>query len=285
MGILYVVATPIGNLGDLSSRAIDTLKKVDLILAEDTRQTIKLLNHFDIKNKMISYHKYNESKTSDGIIKDLLNGKNIALVSDAGTPCISDPGYILVKKAREKNIEVLGIPGCSAVIDALSVGGLDTSSFTFYGFVPTENKQKKELFEEIKSSNVKTKVLYESPKRILKVLDEVNNEMPGCMVCVCTELTKLHEKSFYGKIDEVKEKLSKDSSAMKGEYVILISNDPVLNKKEEFSIEALLIDEIIKNGCSIKEAISILNKKYNDLSKKDIYNASLNLKSFISKIK
>ena len=173
MGTLYVVATPIGNLSDFSKRAIDTLKDCDLILAEDTRQTIKLLNHFDIKNKMISYHKYNEKSKSDEIINELKNGKNISLVSDAGTPCISDPGYILIKKARENNIEVIGIPGCSAIIDALSISGLDTSSFTFYGFVPTDNKSKDELFNEIKHSNVKVKVLYESPKRLIKLLENI----------------------------------------------------------------------------------------------------------------
>ena len=170
MGILYVVATPIGNLSDFSPRAIETLKNSDIILVEDTRQTIKLLNHFNIKVKMISYHKFNELKRCDEIINYINEGKKISLVSDAGTPCISDPGYLLVKKARENNIDVIGIPGCSAVIDALQISGLDTSSFTFYGFVPTENKKKKELYAEIKKSKVKTKVLYESPKRILNLL-------------------------------------------------------------------------------------------------------------------
>ncbi len=173
MGTLFVVATPIGNLNDLSPRAIETLRIADYILVEDTRQTIKLLNHFDIKNKMVSYHKFNEKERSSEIISDLKDGKNVALVSDAGTPCISDPGYILVKVALENNIKVIGIPGCSAVITALSIGGLDTSSFTFYGFVPTENKPRKELFNKIKESDIKTKVVYESPKRIIKLLTDL----------------------------------------------------------------------------------------------------------------
>lgn len=283
MGTLFVVATPIGNLSDLSPRAIETLKNADYILAEDTRQTIKLLNHFDIKNKMVSYHKFNEKERTVEIISDLKNDKNIALVSDAGTPCISDPGYILVKEALENDIKVIGVPGCSAVITALSIGGLDTSSFTFYGFVPTENKQKKELFNKIKTSDIRTKVIYESPKRIIKLLKDLNNEIPGCMVSVCSELTKLHESCIHGKIDEVYEKMKDDPNSLKGEYVVLISNGPEKLEKENISIEAMLIDVMIKENCSIKEAISILNKQNDNLSKKDIYNASLNLKEILKR--
>ena len=281
MGTLYVVATPIGNLNDLSPRAIEILKDCDYILVEDTRQTIKLLNHFNIKNKMVAYHKYNEKERVEGIIGDLNTGKNIALVSDAGTPCISDPGYILINTARENGIEILAVPGCSAVISALSVSGLDTSSFTFYGFVPTQNKQKKELFDEIRKSKVKTKVLYESPKRILKLLTEIKCEIPGCVVCVCSELTKIHEKSIYGKIEEVYEVLSNDSNALKGEYVVLISNDVIPNKEDSNTIESLLIDKMVKNDISLKEAIDLLNEENSDISKKDIYNAGLNLKNIL----
>lgn len=282
MGNLYVVATPIGNLNDLSPRAIETLKNSDLILVEDTRQTIKLLNYFDIKTKMVSYHKFNENKRTEEIIEDLKNGKNISLVSDAGTPCISDPGYILIKCARENNINVIGVPGCSAFVTALSVGGLDTSSFTFYGFVPSENKDKKALYDEIKHSSVSTKILYESPKRILKLLKELINEMPGSIVCVCSELTKLHEKSFYGKIEDVYEKMSDYPSIEKGEYVILLSNNPINEQKDDnLSIEALIIDEMVKNNCTIKDAVNILNLKNKDLSKREIYNASLKLKEIL----
>lgn len=281
MGTLYVVATPIGNLGDFSPRAIEILKNSDLILVEDTRQTIKLLNHFEIKTKMVSYHKFNETKRTNEIIDDLINGNVISLVSDAGTPCISDPGYILVKEAREKGINVIGIPGASAVITALSIGGLDTSSFTFYGFVPTDNKPKKELFEAIKSSDVKTKVVYESPKRLLKFIEELKHEIPGCVVCVCSELTKVHESSIYGKIEEVYEKLIENKENIKGEYVILISNEVVIEKIEEISLEALIIDAVKKYNCTIKEAIDIVNKNNKEVSKKDIYNASLNLKKII----
>lgn len=280
MGTLYVVATPIGNLNDFSPRAIKTLKESDLILVEDTRQTIKLLNHFDIKTKMVSYHKFNESKRTEEVIEELKLGKNISLVSDAGTPCISDPGYILVKKVREENIDVIGIPGCSAVITALSIGGLDTSSFCFYGFVPTVMKDKKHLFDRIKHSDVKTKVIYESPKRILKLLSEIKKEIPGCVVCVCNELTKIHENAVYGKIEEVYEKISSNVDSQKGEYVVLINNEPIRRKMDEtISLEAKIVEEMKKNNCSLKDAIKKVSDKNEDISKKDIYNASLNLKN------
>ena len=281
MGTLFVVATPIGNLSDFSLRGIETLKTCDYILAEDTRQTIKLLNHFEIKNKMVSYHKFNEEKKSVSVIEDLKSGKNIALVSDAGTPCISDPGYILVKHARENNIKVASVPGCSAVIAALSAGGLDTSTFTFYGFVPTENKPKKELFESIKHSNVKTKVVYESPKRIIKLLKDLKDEMPGCVICVASEITKVHESYEYGKIEDVYEKMKDNPDSLKGEYVILIQNKKKNKKENAISIEAMLVDIIIKEKRTIKDAIKILNEKQKDISKKDIYNASLNLKEIL----
>ncbi len=281
MGTLFVVATPIGNLNDLSPRAIETLRIADYILVEDTRQTIKLLNHFDIKNKMVSYHKFNEKERSSEIISDLKDGKNVALVSDAGTPCISDPGYILVKVALENNIKVIGIPGCSAVITALSIGGLDTSSFTFYGFVPTENKPRKELFNKIKESDIKTKVVYESPKRIIKLLKDLKFEIPGCVVSVCSELTKLHESCIHGKIEDVYEKMKDDPNSLKGEYVILISNEPKKLEETSISIEALLIDVMVKENCSIKEAVNLVNKQNEDYSKKDIYNAGLKLKDIL----
>ena len=281
MGTLYVVATPIGNLSDFSIRAIDTLKNSDLILAEDTRQTIKLLNHFDINTKMISYHKFNEMQRVNSIINDLKNGKNISLVSDAGTPCISDPGYILVKEARESKIDVIGVPGASAVITALSIGGLDTSSFAFYGFVPTDKKGKDELFDSIKNSNIKTKGVYESPKRVLKLLEDLIREIPGCVVSVCSELTKVHEKCYYGNVEDVYGKMKADSSVEKGEYVVLISNEMQDTEKIDNSIESKIVDIMVKENKTIKEEIDTLNAHNKNLRKKDIYNAGLNLKNII----
>lgn len=281
MGTLFVVATPIGNLSDFSARAIETLKSCDYILAEDTRGTIKLLNHFKIKNRLISYHKFNEEKKSVSVIEDLKNGKDIALVSDAGTPCISDPGYILVKHARENNIKVVAIPGCSALVAALSVGGLDTSTFSFYGFVPTENKPKKELFESIKHADVKTKVVYESPKRIIGFLCELKNEIPGCVVCVASEMTKIHESYEYGKIGDVYEKMKEDTNSLKGEYVVLIQNEKELDAENSVCLEAMIIDVMVKESCSLKDAVNVLNQKQKGVSKKEIYNAGLRLKEIL----
>lgn len=278
MGTLYVVATPIGNLSDFSPRGVETLKNCDLILVEDTRQTIKLLNHFGIKNKMVSYHKFNETKRTKEIIEDLLAGKNIALVSDAGTPCISDPGYILVKEARENGINIIGVSGPSAVITALSTSGIDTTNFSFYGFIPTDNKGKNALYDSLKTSDIATKVLYESPKRVLNSLKELKKEIPGCVVCVCSELTKVHESYIYGKIETVIDKISRESENIKGEYVIVINNERQLNENNEnLSIEARLVDIMIKNNCTVKEAISILSSDKN-VHKNDVYKASLNLK-------
>ena len=284
MGNLYVVATPIGNLSDFSPRAIEVLKGCDLILVEDTRQTIKLLNHFEIKNKMMSYHKFNEAQRTGEIIDVIRGGKNVALVSDAGTPCISDPGYILVKGAKESGINVIGIPGCSAVITALSVSGVDTSSFTFYGFVPIENKSRKELFDEIRESKVRTKVLYESPKRIMKLLEDINNEFPNSLLSVCSEMTKVHEKYFYGSSENVLQQMKQSENVQKGEYVVIIQNEPGLEKEvSNIAIEAKIVDSMIKNNCSLKDAIEEVNKKEKNLTKKEIYSAGLRLKELLKK--
>lgn len=277
--MLYVVATPIGNLNDMSKRAIDTLKEVDLILAEDTRNTIKLLNHFGIKNKMESYHKFNEEEKSETVIKRMKEGLKVALVCDAGTPCISDPGYVLVSKARKEDVEVFVIPGPSASISALSISGLDTSSFSFYGFVPTSNKGRKDLFERLRQSDIETKVLYESPKRILKLLQDLDKEIPGCVVLVCAELTKLHEKSVFGFPRDIYDKMKDDPNTLKGEYVVVLNNKKQEIKNLNVSIEALIVNEMISGGLSIKEAVNKLNNDLKDVSKKDIYNASLNLKN------
>lgn len=279
MGDLYVVATPIGNLSDITIRALDILKTVDYIACEDTRQTIKLLNHYEIKKKMIAYHKFNELSKSDSIIDDLKKGMSVAIVTDAGTPCISDPGYILVKKAREEGINVYGVPGCSAVVTALSVSGLNTSEFAFYGFLSTDNTKFNEEIDRIKNSNVNTFVIYESPKRIVKLLSKLVDVFENAYVYIASDLTKLHERGFFGRIDEVYETIKNDPNIEKGEYAIVIQKE---NKVEiienEVSIEAMLVDTMIKNKCSLKDAIGLLNSNNKNLKKNDIYNASLNIK-------
>lgn len=284
MGTLYVVATPIGNLNDMTKRAIKTLKEVDMILCEDTRTSLKLLNHFDIKNKLVSYHKFNEQEKTNSIIKDLKENKNIALISDAGTPCISDPGYILVKKAREESINVIGVGGISAVITSLSISGLNSDKFTFQGFFPRETKDKNKLIKELETSNINTHIFYESPKRIIKTLEYIKDNLGNIKISVSRELTKLHEKTYQGDITKVLEELKNDEKSTLGEYTFIIEKQEKKEEQNIISIEALLIDKIIKNNISLKEAISTLNKENDNLSKKDIYNASLNLKDVITKL-
>ena len=279
MGKLYVVATPIGNLSDVSFRQIEILKSVDLILCEDTRQSIKLLNHYDIKNKLVSYHKFNEEEKSGKIIEELKKDKNIALISDAGTPLISDPGYVITKMARENNIEVIGIPGPSAVVTALSISGFEVNNFAYYGFFPREEKDKKELIKKINKSDINLFVFYESPKRIKKTLKYLQDNINDLDILVCSDLTKLHEKCYFGPISNVIKELNDNPNSELGEYTFIIRKHNITTENVNTSIEAMLVDIMIKENVNIKEAINILKEKTN-LSKKDIYNASLNLKKY-----
>ena len=278
MGNLYVVATPIGNLSDMTERAIKALKEVDYILCEDTRTSLVLLKHFDINKKLVSYHKFNESERVSSIINDLKKGLDIALISDAGTPCISDPGYVIVKRARENNIPVFGIGGISALVTALSISGLNTNSFTFYGFFPREKKNQDKLFEEINNSKVNTFVFYESPKRIVKTLELFEKNNPKLLVSVSKELTKLHEKNYYGNISKVLDELRKDDKVSAGEYTFVIEKETVLKEGKTSSIESMLVDTMVSNNCTLKEAVDFVNKNNSNISKKEIYNASLKLK-------
>ena len=283
MGTLYVVATPIGNLNDMTKRAIETLKEVDIILCEDTRTSMKLLNNFNIKNKLMSYHKYNEQEQTKNIIKLLKQDKNIAIITDAGTPCISDPGYILVKEARENNITVIPIGGISALITALSASGIETDKFTFQGFFPRETKEKTKLLEELNKTNIKVHIFYESPKRIIKTLEYLKNNLDIEKISIFKELTKLHEKNYYGTLEEVLNKLQNEEKTNQGEYTFIIKTKQKQEKEQNISLEALIIDKLIKEQKTIKEIVEILNKENKNISKKDLYNASLNLKQILKK--
>jgi len=283
MGTLYVVGTPIGNLDDFSKRAVDTLNLVDVILCEDTRHSMILLNHYDIKKRCISYHKFNEKEKVDSIIDMLKKGLNVAIITDAGLPCVSDPGYILVEAARLNDIEVIGVGGISASVTALSISGLKNDSFTFYGFFPRENKDKKSLIETLKKSSVDTFIFYESPKRILKTLEYLKDSLGNIKICVCSDLTKLHEKSYFGTIEKVHNELVNNPNVEKGEYTFVIEKCFVEEEKIDLSIEARLVDIIVKENITLKDAIDILNREDMNLSKKDIYNASLNLKDILKK--
>ena len=280
MGTLYVVATPIGNLKDITYRAVETLNNVDIILCEDTRTSMKLLNHFNIKNKLISYHKFNESDRVHSIITYLEEGNNIALISDAGTPCISDPGYILIKALREKNINVVPIGGISASISALSASGINSDKFVFHGFFPRDTKGKKEIISLI-CSPFNTHIFYESPKRIIKTFKFLNDIFPNCLVSVFKEITKVHEKNYYGKVSKVYEELLNDKDSSLGEYTFIIYNES-LKETNTLSLEALIIDKMIKEEISLKEAINIIRQENNSLSKKDLYNAGLKLKDIFN---
>ena len=216
---LYLVATPIGNLEDITLRALRILKQVDLIAAEDTRHTKKLLSHHQIKNQMISYNDRNKGKKTSGLVKMLRDGKGIALVSDAGTPGISDPGFYLVRECIKNNIEVVPIPGANALLAALTASGMPTDKFSFYGFLPKKEKAKSDFFNLIKSKE-ETIVVYESPYRLIKTLRLMVELIPNHNVVVARELTKKFEELVRGKPKEVLSYFEK--KGVKGEFVILL---------------------------------------------------------------
>ena len=283
MGILYVVATPIGNLDDITKRALDTLNSVDIIACEDTRTSGILLKHFDIVKKTVSYHKFNEKGKSNSLIDDLKNGKNVALISDAGCPCISDPGSILVNEAIKNNIEVIAIPGASATITSLMCSGMDTSSFTFYGFLDRENKKIINELEKIREDSSNIAIIYESPKRIIKLLEKVMDVLNDPVISLCNDLTKKFEKKYYGKTSEVLKELSNNPNSELGEYVLLVEkNKETVTKNDTISYESLIVDEMIKSDCTMKDAIKQVSEKYK-INKNEVYNASLKLKSLFDR--
>ena len=222
MSKLFIVPTPIGNLGDITFRAIETLKSVDLILAEDTRTSLKLLKHYKINSKIESYHMHNEHKKADSIINKISEGNTIALISDAGTPSISDPGFLLVRECIKNNIEVECLPGATALITALVISGLPSDKFLFEGFLPSKKGRTKRLKEL--SNEKKTIIFYESPHRILKTLKDFSNYFsPEKQVSVSREITKIYEETFRGTIEESIEHFEKNKP--KGEFVIVLSTN------------------------------------------------------------
>lgn len=217
--MLYVIATPIGNLGDITFRAIEVLKSVDIVLCEDTRETLKLLNYYGIKKHLLSYYKDNELKRIDRVMEMLKEGKEIALVCDRGTPGISDPAFLLVRQAYKNNIKVIPVPGASSLTSAISVSGIPSDKFSFYGFIP-KGKNKKKVFMENLVDKKETLIFFESVYRIKETLEVIKEVFPGREMTVCRELTKKFEEIKYGKVEEVVDYfLNKES---KGEFVILI---------------------------------------------------------------
>lgn len=282
--MLYVVATPIGNLGDMSPRAVETLKSVSLIAAEDTRVTMKLLNRFDIRTELISCHRHNEIGVAERIVERMLS-ENIdaALVTDAGTPAISDPGTHLARIAAQAGIPVLAVAGPSAMAAAISVSGIDAPEFLFLGFLPRE---KKELRAALLSaaSRAQAAVIHESPFRIRELLSAVCDALPGAYVSVSCDLTKLHELTLRGDANSVLQALLANEKAEKGEYCVVIDlrGVPRLEAaapREEISIEARLLDKML-TGCTLREASRSLTEAGE--RKNVVYAASLRLKSMLN---
>lgn len=267
-GILYIVATPIGNLEDITLRAIRILKEVDLIAAEDTRHTLKLLNHLEIAKPLISYHRHNEEVKSDILIEKLQEGKNIALVSDAGTPGICDPGEEIIKKCIELEINIVPIPGACAMINSLICSGIDTKEFTFLGFLPLNKKLRKKKLEEIEKSN-KTIIIYEAPHKLeftLKDLKQVLDDKRK--IVLAREITKIHEEFIRGNIDDLIQKIEN----IKGEIVLIIDgNSEILEENElnKLSIEQHYVF-YEKQGFNKKEIIKKIAKDRN-LNKNEVY--------------
>ncbi|MTK11421.1 MAG: 16S rRNA (cytidine(1402)-2'-O)-methyltransferase [Clostridiaceae bacterium] len=278
-GKLYLVPTPIGNLKDITLRALEVLENVDLVAAEDTRQSLKLLNHFNIKKTLISYHKHNEQGKSMDLIEKIKDGKSIALISDAGTPGISDPGSIIVSKCIEENIDFEVLPGATAITTALVYSGLDTSKFIFRGFLPRENKDKRIIMEELKDRK-ETLVFYESPHRIRETLEFLRSNLGNRRISICRELTKLHEQILRFSLDEAIGYYSEKD--IKGEFVLVVEGkgEKEILEEERAKWEALSIEEHIKNyiseGLSKKEAIKKVAKD-RKLSKSEIYKYSIDL--------
>ena len=267
-GKLYIVATPIGNLEDITYRAINILNSVDLIAAEDTRHTLKLLNKYQISKHLISYHRHNEDVKSESLINDLKQGKNIALVSDAGTPGICDPGEVIIKKCLEENIQVIPIPGACAFVNALICSGLSTEAFMFIGFLPLNKKNRKEKMEIIKNSN-NTVILYEAPHKLQGTLKELSEIIGDRKIVIARELTKIHEEFIRGDINEIIEK-TKD---VKGEMIILIEGNKMVKSEDNELLELSLNEHYSyyeKQGFSKKEIIKKIAKDRN-VSKNEIY--------------
>ena len=267
IGKIYLVATPIGNLEDITLRALNILKGVDLIAAEDTRNTLKLLNHFEIHKPMVSYHRHNEEIKVDNLIEKLKNGENIAIVSDAGTPGISDPGEVIVKEAIKNNITVVPIPGACAAINAIIASGLDTNEFSFIGFLPLNNKLRKEKLEEIKNET-KTLIIYEAPHKLKNTLQDLKDIVGNRKIVLARELTKIHEEFIRGNINEIIEK----SENLKGEMIILIEG--AKKQQEENKLNNLSLEEHYKYyeemGIEKKEIIKKVAKD-RGVSKNEIY--------------
>ena len=275
-GILYVVATPIGNLGDITLRAIETLKMVDAIAAEDTRHSSGLLSHFGISKKLIAVHEHNEQQSAEKLLAQLKKGENIALVTDAGTPGISDPGAIVVKIVREAGIKVVPIPGVSAVVTALSASGITQNGFYFHGFLPASGAARRKVLESLKSQSV-TLVLYEAPHRIVECVEDLAKMLGGeRQLTFARELTKTFETIYTCPTSRASAWLQADANQQRGEFVLLIEAAPVV-ELQEISEEAQRVLKCLLAELPLKQAVALATEITN-LKKNDLYELALILK-------
>jgi 16S rRNA (cytidine1402-2'-O)-methyltransferase len=265
-GVLYIVATPIGNLDDISLRAIETLKQVDLIAVEDTRHSGRLLNHLGIKKKLISLHEHNEHARIAGLIENLSSGMDIALISDAGTPLISDPGYTLVNAVHDAGLKVSPVPGASSIIAALSGAGMPTDKFSYFGFLSQKNAERIARLQDIKGHKG-TLVLLESSHRIERLLEQLSEVFPNNRIVVAKELTKSHENFLVGMATELIGQFKQDPALSKGEFVVLIDNPAALDntpdREADIELLRLLMSELpLKKAVQMATSISGKKKNY-----------------------
>lgn len=279
MGKLYLVPTPIGNLKDITLRALEVLQEADVIAAEDTRLSLKLLNHYDIKKPLISYHKHNEMGKSEDLIERLEKGEKIALITDAGTPGISDPGSVIVKKCIENNIAFEVLPGATAITTALVYSGLDTTKFLFRGFLPRENKERRPIVEELKD-RTETLIFYEAPHRLRDTLDFLLREFGNRNIALCRELTKLHEEIIRMSLEETVKYYNENDP--RGEYVLVLegkTQEEIEKEMKEKWEDLTVVQHLIKcinEGLTKKEAIKQVAKERN-MPKSEVYKHSIDL--------
>ncbi|MGD9239422.1 MAG: 16S rRNA (cytidine(1402)-2'-O)-methyltransferase [Desulfobacterales bacterium] len=281
-GGLYVVATPIGNREDITVRALNTLREVDLIAAEDTRKTGSFLSHHNIKNRLISYHEHNENKRTPQIISKLMDGSSIALVSNAGTPSVSDPGYRLIEAAIENNIKVIPIPGVSASTTAISVSGLPTDSFVFIGFPPKKKGKRLKFLTEL-GLEPRPLIFYESPKRLLTLLEEIISCMGDRPAVLAREMTKLHEEFIRGSVSEIL-MTTKKRSNVKGECTLLVAGRVEKEEIDSEIVEGEIKAELEKQQSGLSAIARTIAKKYG-LPKNKVYDLAIKVKSQRSEVR
>lgn len=273
-GTLYLVATPIGNLGDFSPRAVETLEAVDFIAAEDTRVSVKLLNHFQIKKPLVSYHQHNHATAGKAILDRLLGGESCALVTDAGTPAISDPGEDLVRLCAENGVEVVSIPGCCAAVNALAVSGLPTGRFTFEGFLTVNKKSRREHLDSLRGER-RTMIFHEAPHKLAATLADLRDTFgPDRQIALCRELTKLHEETRRTTLGEAADYYA--ANPPKGEFVLVVAG------AQQETGAAVTLEEGVEQALALREQGMRLKDaarevaEHTGLSKNELYTAALN---------